>query len=430
MQNFMDRLEGFLSPIAVKLNQNRYLSAVKDGFFVAMPFIILGSIFLLLSNLPIPGYPDFMEGLLGAEWTFYFTVPFDMSMNILALYVLIGASNSLAGYYKVNKIGGVTAAVAGVLLLTPTIENADGAQGIPTVALGAEGLFLIILSVILAIEIYRFVIQRGWVIKMPESVPANVSTSFSSLIPVFFVIIIFTLIRILFGFTPYETAQNFIYSILQAPLTALGATLPAYLFGQLFETVLWAFGIHGSVLHSSIMEPVWLTLSAENLTAYREGNPAPNIISYQFHNNFVKLGGAGSTLGLVILSSFMAKSEQFKSIGRLALGPSFFNINEPVVFGIPIVLNPMMLIPFILTPLVLAVITYVAMATGLVSPGNGIVVPWTTPPFFSGFLISGVGGVLLQLVNAVVTAVIYFPFFRIEDQNAYDLEQGKDVPNI
>src|SRR5690625_1861051 len=222
MQNFMDRLEGFLSPIAVKLNQYRYLSAVKDGFFVSMPFIILGSIFLLLSNLPIPGYPDFMEGLLGAECIFYFTVPFDMSMNILALYVLIGASNSLAGYYKVNKIGGVTAAVAGVLLLTPTIENADGAQGIPTVALGAEGLFLIILSVILAIEIYRFVIQRGWVIKMPESVPANVSTSFSSLIPVFFVIIIFTLIRILFGFTPYETAQNFIYSILQAPLTALG----------------------------------------------------------------------------------------------------------------------------------------------------------------------------------------------------------------
>ena len=110
----MDKLENVLSPIAMKLNQNRYLSAIKDGFFVAMPFIILGSIFLLLSNLPIPGYEGFMEGLLGANWTSYFTIPFDMSMNILALYVLVGAANSLATYYKVNGVGGVTASLAAV----------------------------------------------------------------------------------------------------------------------------------------------------------------------------------------------------------------------------------------------------------------------------------------------------------------------------
>jgi len=424
MQNVMDRLEGILSPIALKLNQNRYLSAIKDGFFVAMPFIILGSVFLLLSNLPIPGYAELMEGILGANWASYFTIPYDMSMNILAIYVLIGAAHSLAGYYEVNKIGGVTAALVGFLLLTPTLENADGEFGVPLLSLSAEGLFLIILTVILAVEIYRWVIQQGWTIKMPESVPANVASSFSSLIPVLFVMVAFMLIRIGFGLTPYETAQNFIYSILQAPLTALGATLPAYLFGQLFETVLWAFGIHGSVLHSSIMEPIWLSLSAENLDAFNAGEPSPNIISYQFHNNFVKLGGAGATLGLVFLSSFIAKSEQFKSIGRLALGPSFFNINEPVIFGIPIVLNPMMLIPFILTPLVLAIVTYLAMTTGLVSPGNGIVVPWTTPPFFSGFLISGLPGLLLQIVNTLIATAIYFPFFRIEDRNAYNVEQG------
>src|SRR5699024_280778 len=121
-------------------------------------------------------------------------------------------------------------------------------------------LFLVVLSVVLAVEIYRFVIQQGWTIKMPDSVSANVSNSFSSLIPVLFVIVAFMMIRVIFGFTSYETAQNFIYGILQAPLTALGGTLPAYLFGQLFETGLWAFGIHGSVLHGSIMDPVWLAL--------------------------------------------------------------------------------------------------------------------------------------------------------------------------
>lgn len=430
MQNIMDQLENVLSPIAMKLNQNRYLSAIKDGFFVAMPFIILGSVFLLLTNLPIPGYEGFMESIFGTNWATYFTIPYDMSMNILAFYVLIGAASSLAGYYEVNKIGGITAAAAAVLILTPTIENAEGAQGIPTLALGAEGLFLVVLAVILAVEIYRWITQQGWTIKMPDSVPSNVSASFSSLIPVLFVLVIFTLIRILFGFTSYDTAQNFIYGLLQAPLTALGGTLPAYLFGQLFETVLWSFGIHGAVLHGSIMDPVWLALSAENLTAFQAGEPAPNIISYQFHNNFVKIGGAGATLGLILLSSFVAKSEQLKSIGRLALGPSFFNINEPVIFGIPIVLNPMMIIPFILTPLVLALITYFAMVTGLVSPGNGIIVPWTTPPFFSGFLVSGISGVLLQVVNTIVAIVIYFPFFRIVDRNAYNTEQGAEVPTI
>lgn len=426
MQNFMDKLENILSPIAMKLNQNRYLSAIKDGFFVAMPFIILGSIFLLLSNLPIPGYEGFMEGLLGANWTSYFTIPFDMSMSILALYVLVGAANSLATYYKVNGVGGVTASLAAVLLLTPTIQNADGAHGIPTGAFSAEGLFLVVLSVILAVEIYRFIIQQGWTIKMPDSVPANVSNSFSSLIPVLFVIVAFMMIRVIFGFTSYETAQNFIYGILLAPLTALGGTLPAYLFGQLFETGLWAFGIHGSVLHGSIMDPVWLALSAENLAAFQANEEIPNIISYQFHNNYVKLGGAGATLSLVALSSFMAKSEQFKSIGRLALGPSFFNINEPVIFGIPIVLNPMMLIPFILTPLVLTLVSYFAMSTGLVSAGNGVIVPWTTPPFFSGFLVSGIRGVILQVVNMLIAGAIYFPFLKIEDRNALAREQSMD----
>ncbi len=116
MQNIMDQLENVLSPIAMKLNQNRYLSAIKDGFFVAMPFIILGSVFLLLTNLPIPGYEGFMESIFGANWATYFTIPYDMSMNILAFYVLIGAASSLAGYYEVNKIGGITAAAAAVLI--------------------------------------------------------------------------------------------------------------------------------------------------------------------------------------------------------------------------------------------------------------------------------------------------------------------------
>jgi PTS system cellobiose-specific IIC component len=423
MDKALNKLQDILSPIAFKLDSNRYLTAVKAGFFAAMPLLIIGSVFLLFANLPINGYPEFMESLLGADWDTYFMVPYDMTMEIMTPFVVIGMAKSLSTYYKVDDIGGIIVSIAAFFILTPRLTDAEGAWGIPAGNLSASGLFVGMLATIAAVEIYRAVIQKGWVIKLPDSVPSNVARSFSALIPGFFVILVFNFIRIGFTLTPYGTAQAFIFELLQAPLLALGRTLPATLVIFTFEQLLWSFGIHGSNIVGSVMNPIWLTLTAENAAAYSAGAALPNIVNAQFYGNFVKLGGAGATLGLAFCAIMFAKSKQYKTLGKLSLGPALFNINEPLIFGLPIVLNPIMIIPFLLMPLIMGVLTYFVMTIGLVPLTNGANIPWTTPPVISGFLLSGWRGGVWQLAQIVISGVLYYPFFRILDRKALLTEQ-------
>jgi PTS system cellobiose-specific IIC component len=317
----------------------------------------------------------------------------------------------------------ITLAVVAFLLLTPMLELKDGGVGIPAGNLSASGLFLGMLTAVLAVEIVRFVDKKGWKIKMPDSVPENVSRSFSALIPGLIVIVVFDLIRIAFSFTNFATAQELIFHYLQVPLTSLGSTLPAMSVVTLFEGVLWFFGIHGSNVVGGIMQPIWLALTADNATAFEAGKALPHIINYQFYSNFMKIGGFGSTFGLAILLLFTAKSSQYKALGKLAIAPGFFGINEPIIFGLPIVLNPIMMIPFILTPLVMAFVAYFAMASGMVPFTNGTNIPWTTPPVIAGFLVSGWKGAVLNIVQIVISAAIYYPFFKSVDRMAFKKEQ-------
>ncbi|WP_080147110.1 PTS cellobiose transporter subunit IIC [Marinilactibacillus piezotolerans] len=422
MEKALNKLSDVLSPIAFKLDANRYLSAVKAGFFGAMSLLIIGSVFLLFANLPINGYPEFMEGLLGADWNSYFMVPYNMTMEIMTPFVMVGVAKSLANYYKVDDIGAILLALVSFFILTPSIADAGGATGIPTLNLSASGLFVGMLAAVISTEIYRWVIQKGWVIRLPESVPSNVARSFSALIPGFIVIVLFNFVRIGFSLTPFETAHAFIFQILQTPLLALARTLPTTFIIFIFEGLLWSFGIHGSNIVGAVMNPIWLNLTAENATAFSAGAELPNIINAQFYGNFVKIGGAGATLGLAICLLLFAKSQQYKTLGRLAAVPGLFNINEPLVFGLPIVLNPVLIIPFLLMPLIMAGMTYAAMALNLVPLTNGANIPWTTPPIISGLLLSGWRGAVLQVFQIGVSAAVYYPFFRIVDQKAYQLE--------
>lgn len=423
MGKFMDILEKKMVPIAIKLDNNRYVRAIKDSFISVISLLIVGSVFLLIANLPISGYPEFMESILGENWKTYFTVANDVTMNIMTIYVIIAMAKSLADIYKMDNISVISSVLAAFFMLTPMVEFEEGALGIPVSNLGASGLFLGIITAVFAVELQRYIEGKGWTIKMPESVPENVSRSFSSLIPLFIIIAFFNIIRILFSLTGYQTAQNFIYTILQLPLLNLGNTLGAMLIAELFEQGLWSFGIHGSSIVSGIMQPIWLTLTAENAAAFNAGEPIPYIINYQFYSNFIKIGGAGGTLGLALVMTFLAKSKQYKALGKLAVGPGIFNINEPIIFGIPVVLNPIMLIPFIITPLVLAAVAYVSMSIGLVPYTNGTNLPWTTPPIIAGLLLSGWRGALLNIVEIFISAGIYYPFFRIVDRMAWKNEQ-------
>lgn len=423
MDRFMDKIGDTIAPIATKMTSNRYLSAIKEGFFGSTPILIAGSIFLLFTSLPFNGYAEFMTNIFGKKWMDFFYLPYQASFNLMSIYVVVGMARSLSKYYKVDEKLAIALSFVGIFVLTPLIFTADGAKGLPLDNFAAKGLFVCMIATAISIEIYLFVHRNGITIKMPDSVPQNVSNAFAAVIPAFAIILLFDVLRTLFAMTDFGSAQQFIFTILQQPLQSLGGTLPATFIALLVESVIWCFGIHGSSIVSSVMNPIWYALSAENLAAVEAGIAMPNIVNYQFISFFVKLGGVGATLSLTLLCLFKSKSDQYKALGKLGIGASLFNINEPIIFGFPIVLNPMMMIPFVLSNVTVGVVTYAAIWSGLVPYINGVNLPYTIPVVISGFMLCGWRGALLQVVLLLITGLIYYPFFKAQDKQAYLEEQ-------
>lgn len=419
----MEFLENILLPIADKLNNNRYLTALRDGFMVALPFIIFGSIFVVLANLP------FLDRLIGEEafatYQNALAPASESTLSLMGLFVIVGIGYKLTQRYGLEAIYGGTVAIASFLILTPQVlEGVAGA--IPAVSLGAEGMFLGIVTAFVSAELYRFFTQKNWTIKMPAGVPDQVSKSFSALIPVALTLSIFLVLRIVFSFTPFDTIQNFIYTLIQEPLTALGSGLPATIIAVLLIQVFWFFGLHGQIIINSVFDPIWYALNNENLQAFQAGQEIPNVVTKQFIDTFlVGMGGTGMTLAVIILILIIGRSRQMKELGKLGAPASIFNVNEPIIFGLPIVMNPLSLIPWILAPVVVTIITYFAMSTGIVPKPAGIIVPWTTPPLLSGFLATGNAwqGAVLQAFNLIVVMIIWWPFLKIIDKSYYENEK-------
>ncbi len=437
MSKFTDAMESKLMPIAGKISENRYLVAIRDGFMVAMPLLIIGAMSLLFANFPISGYKEFMTKIFGENWSVFFVRPFEATMAIMTIFVIFGISFSLAKHYDIEGISTAVIALVAFFILTPFTMNftPEGSKEvfkigdiIPMEWIGAKGLFVGMITAILSTEIVKFVVRKGWVIKMPEGVPPTVAKAFSALIPGVIVILTFDIVRLIFTFTSFGTIHQFIYKILQAPLTALGDTLGATLIANLFIGLFWVFGIHGANIVGSVMGPIWISLSAENLDAYQSGaTHLPHIITQQFQEIYLQLGGSGCTLALCLAMIFICKSQQCKKLGKLAILPGLFNINEPITFGLPVVLNPIMMIPFILTPMILSIICYVAISLGLVPPPSGVIIPWTTPPIIGGFLIAGVRGALLQIVELIISFFIYLPFLKVVDKQYYEQENSYEA---
>lgn len=204
------------------------------------------------------------------------------------------------------------------------------------------------------------------------------------------------------------------------PFKAVGSSLWGTLLMITINSFFWFLGIHGQNIVGPIMDPVWLQNADQNRLAFEAGQELPNIITGQFMTNFVWMGGGGSTIGLAICLFFFSKSDQMKALGQLTLPSGIFNINEPLIFGLPIVLNFKLVLPFILAPFSIAILTYYSMATGLVAKPAGIVVPWTMPPIISGYLATGgkISGAAVQLISLILCVLIYFPFVRSLDKEA------------
>lgn len=417
MDKMTNWLQAKVNPFAIKLNNNRYLGAVRDGFFGATSILIIGSIFLLLGNLPINGYADFMKGIFGAGWQQFFTVPYDMTMNIMVIYVVIGMAKSLARSYKIDDVQSIIMSFVALLILIPVITDKTGAEGIPVASIGSSGIFLSIISTCVTVGILHLFIAKNWKISMPDSVPANVANSFSALLPGTAVIILAVVVRLIFQVTSFETVENFFMKLIQAPLVNIGSTFWATILVEFLEAFIFTFGLHGPSIINAVMVPIWTTLTVENQAAFSAGKALPHIMNMQFDANYIKLGGTGCTIGLVILMLYFAKSKQLKTMGKLAIVPSLFNINEPLIFGIPIVLNPILMIPFALSPIVFGGLSWLVSVLGILPIANGTNIPFTTPPIIAGFIISGWRGAVWNVIEILLSVAWYYPFFKILDRN-------------
>lgn len=423
----LSKLESVLMPLAEKIGKNKYLIAIRDGFLLSMPLLIVGSFFLLLANFPIPGWTQFWARFFGDNWVSYFAKPTDATFSIMAVLAVIGIGYSFAEQMEVDRLFGAAIALVSWFLIMPyeiLLDDGSVAAGLPLNWVGSKGIFVGIIVAFLSVHIYAWVNKKGWVIKMPDGVPPTVAKSFSALIPAGISLLVFFVINLAFAMTPYKNAFNFIFTILQAPLLKLGNTLPAMIIAYIFLHLFWFFGVNGGSVVAAVFNPILQTLSADNLAAFQAGLPLPNIISQQFQDLFATFGGCGSTLSLLIAMLLFCRSKRIKQLGKLAFIPGVFGINEPIVFGLPIVLNPTILIPFMLVPTINIVVSYVCMSAGLVPLCTGVAIPWTMPVILSGFLATGWQGAVLQAVLLILGVFVYMPFIKMMDKQ-YLAEEAK-----
>ncbi|WP_379141297.1 PTS cellobiose transporter subunit IIC [Paenibacillus sp. sgz500992] len=413
IQTFM---EDKVAPFAGRIGQVKQLVAIRDGISYIMPLIIIGSIALILNSLPIEAnwYLNLMNE---SGWGARLGMIVDGTFGLIGVLAAFTIAYSLANQYSLDGMSVGILSLSSYLLSTPNILSADNAAGIPLSLMGSKGLFVAIIIGIISTEIFRFVISKNLVIKLPDGVPPAVGRSFTALIPGFFIIVFFAVVSWILSASGIGSLHDLVQTVLGKPLGLLGGTIFGAIIYDLLISLFWLTGIHGGNIMGGIMNPIWMQKMDENRLALQAGQELPNIFTQPFFDIFVHMGGAGTIFALAICLILFSKSNQNKSMGRLSIMPSAFNIGEPIMFGVPVVLNPIMFIPFILAPIAMVITTYFAMVTGLVPKTNGVSVPWTMPPLISGYLAtSSIRGSILQIVNLAVSVLIYYPFFRTMDK--------------
>lgn len=421
MNSFFAFLEKHLLPPMEKLSEQRHLRAIRDGIISTIPLIIVGSFFLIIAFPPVPAWTAAV-----APYVAKILYPYRLTMGAMALYASFGIGYNLSKTYKLDPLAGGSLSAAAFLLtsLPIAVKENDLGWTLPLGNLGGAGMFTAIIMSIFAVEIMRIAKEKNLTIKMPEGVPESVASSFAALIPASVIIIVIWIIRDLLNFDIQQAIIN-----LFKPLVVAGNTLPGVLIPILLVTLLWACGIHGDSIVGTVARPIWLTLLDGNMAAHAAGKAIPNIAPEPFFQWFVWIGGSGATIGLVLLM-LTAKSRYLKDIAKASLLPGICNINEPVIFGAPIMLNPLLMIPFIVAPLVNGIITYFAMYSGIVAKPV-ILAPWTLPAPIGAFLATGgdLKAVVLVLINILIATIIYYPFFKAYDKKMVS-EQEENISNI
>lgn len=431
ISKFMD--EKLALPMA-KLAEQRHLRAIRDGIIATLPLIVVSSMFMVIAFLPQSLPENITIAKVISENQFKILLPYRVSMYIMTLYAVFGIGYSLANSYKLDGLSGAILSELAFLLTVvpsftpgPSKELVELAANNPELAnyfssitkgfvlqmpkLGSSGMFVGIISSFIAVEIYRFTQSSGFKISMPPQVPASVARSFEALTPTAIVLLLFSTVTIFLGIDVHSIISNLV-----KPLIKATDTLPSALIIVILTQIFWSFGIHGWSIIGSLARPLWLVLLEENTTAFVQKLPVTHIAPEQFYQWLVYIGGSGATLGLTIAFLLFARSRYLKELGKTAIIPAIFNINEPIIFGAPIILNPMLIIPFIIVPVVNTVIAWVCISIGIISPlvANA---PWTLPGPIGAFLATGndYRASILSIFLIILSTLIYYPFFKMYD---------------
>ena len=409
MNKILMFVEDKLVPPLNKMANQHHLNAVKNGMMVTVPLTIIGSIFLLIPNIPIDPIQSFFEPYAAMITT--------VNTITIGIVGLVGAA-SVAYYFalgytdiKIDPLITAFVSVAAFLLATLTDEYAINLE-----LFGTKGLFTAILVALMSGMIMHFFQKRDLVIHFPDTVPPLVSKSFMSLVPAFVILTIIWIIRVILGINVNQILMDCF-----SPFVFALNTLPGFLVFMFIRSMLWSVGIHGGAV-LAVADPFFLTMFGANAAAFAAGTQPPYITASGF-TMFVFLGGGGATLPLVLMM-IRSKEKGFSTLGKLCLPASIFEINEPVVFGVPLVMNPYMMIPYTLSTLILSAGTYLLMLFN--SIGRPVAnIPWTIPPLFSHYLVTGgnIPAVIWGGISLLIAGCIYYPFFKAMERQRLAVEK-------
>lgn len=424
---FSDKFQSKLGMFADKVNKNIYVMAVRDAMLAYMPFTFIGSIFLIIAFFPIVQVTDFITSIFGPTWVDKLLYVNNATIAIGGLIVVISLAKSLAEKLETDVLQCILTALVSFILLTP-LDVTDTGSFISMTKIGAQAMFLGIIVSIVTVLTYKKIDEKDIKIKMPATVPPAVSKPFESIIPSFLVVTLFFVIRLVLELGLHTEAMVLINSTLGIPLTMVGGSVVGMVFIKIFEQFLWFFGLHGSSIVQAITDPIHQVLEDQNRAATIAGELPQNIINMSFKNHFTSIGIIGSIIAIILI----AKSRQYKEVGKIAGPPYIFNIGEPTLFGVPLMLNVSYIIPFCLGNALSTVIAYAAFALHLVPIPTGVAqLPWTTPILISGYFVTGsISGALLQLVQLVACVLLWMPFVRMVDRKIYLEEQGEDLSQV
>ncbi|HEP6773099.1 TPA: PTS sugar transporter subunit IIC [Streptococcus pyogenes] len=427
-------MQNIIMPIMKFVNM-RGIIALKDGMLAILPLTVVGSLFLIAGQIPFQGVNDAIASVFGADWIEPFMQVYHGTFAIMGLISCFAIGYSYAKNSGVEPLpSGVLSLSAFFILLRSSYVPAEGepiGDAISKAWFGGQGIIGAIVIGLTVGAIYTAFIRRHIVIKMPEQVPQAIAKQFEAMIPAF---VIFTLSMLVYiiakSVTGGGTFIEMIYDVIQVPLQGLTGSLYGALGIAFFISFLWWFGVHGQSVVNGIVTALLLSNLDANKALMAAGelslDKGAHIVTQQFLDSFLILSGSGITFGLVVAMIFAAKSKQYKALGKVAAFPALFNVNEPVVFGFPIVMNPVMFLPFILVPVLAALTVYGAIAIGFMQPFAGVTLPWSTPAIISGFMVGGWQGAIVQILILIMSTLVYFPFFKIQDNMAYQNEQASE----